>query len=125
MRSRRLAIGAECERTQIRALVSPRLQRIYPGAVPPPPFTPAATRSRRQSGAPPAASTAGAVIPNLVGMPVEEARAAIGDGARPQFVLLEVVRASPDQEAGTIVSQTPQPGARVQQLTLIEVIVAA
>jgi beta-lactam-binding protein with PASTA domain len=39
--------------------------------------------------------------------------------------LLEVVRASTDQEAGTIVSQTPQPGARVQQLTLIEVIVAA
>jgi hypothetical protein len=50
-----------------------------------------------------------------------KARAAIAHGVRPQFVLLEVVRASTDQEAGTIVSQT----ARVQQLTLIEVIVAA
>jgi PASTA domain len=120
-----LAMGAECERTQIRALVSPRLQRIHPGAVPPPPLTPAVRRSRQQTVAPPVASTAGTVIPNLVGMPVVKARAAIAHGARPQFVLLEVVRASTDQEAGTIVSQTPQPGARVQQLTLIEVIVAA
>jgi hypothetical protein len=127
------AIGKACEQKQIRMLVSPDLWRLRTGPVPPPAPTQEKLRSAPQPAPPPAASPgAGAEIPDLVGKPIVEARglvAAAGNiqsdrGTRPQFMLLEISGEAPDRIPGTVLSQTPAPGGRVQQLTSIEVVVA-
>jgi len=98
-------------------------------------------RTAPQAGPPPAPGPSpaiGVVVPNLVGMPIVEARAAIARirniqigsvalpvrGSEPQLMLLEITREAPGQIAGTVLSQTPAPDTRVQQRTSIEVIVA-
>jgi hypothetical protein len=129
-----VALGTACEQKQIRMLVSPDLWRRRTGPVAPPAPTAEKLRTatRAAASAPAPAATTGAAIPNLVGMSIVEARAAVAAvgnilgrrGTEPQFMLLEVTREAPNQAPGTVVSQTPPPGGRVKEPASIEVIVA-
>ena len=88
--------------------------------------------------APPSALAIGVVVPNLVGMPITAARAAVAAireirvgpvalpvrGSELQLLLLEITREAPNSPPGTVLSQTPAPGSAVQQRTSIEVTVA-
>ena len=137
------ALGTACEKKQIRMLVSPTLwSKRESGAVAPPRPTeeklrsspPAGPRPQSAPSAPPPAGT----IPNLVGMPIANARAAVAAirnarigtatpvalGNEPQLLLLEITREVPGQVAGTVVSQTPPANGALEQRTTIEVVVA-
>ena len=138
------ALGATCEQKQVRMLMSPTLweRRRRSDPVEPPKPAEEKMRTAPEAAAPPPAPGAspaiGVVVPNLVGMPIVEARAAIARirniqigsvalpvrGSELQLMLLEVTREAPGQIAGTVLSQTPAPDTRVQQRTSIEVIVA-
>ena len=135
------ALGMACEQRQIRMLVSPELRARRIGPVAPPPPVEEATRPARQMAppaAPPSALAIGVVVPNLVGMPITAARAAVAAireirvgpvalpvrGSEPQLLLLEITREAPNSPPGTVLSQTPAPGSAVQQRTSIEVTVA-
>jgi hypothetical protein len=128
------ALGTACEQKQIRMLVSPDLWRRRTGPVAPPAPAEEKLRPPTQAAPPPAspAPTAGVEVPNLVGMSIVGARAAIaaignipgGRGTEPQFMLLEITREVPNQPPGTVISQTPPAGGQVQQRTSIEVVVA-
>jgi esterase/lipase superfamily enzyme len=134
-------LSETCAEKQIRVLVSPRLRaRRLRQVAPPPPSVAETTRPAPQSApaAPPAAPAIGVVVPNLVGMPITEARAAVAAirdihvgpvalpvrGSEPQLLLLEITRAAPVARPGTVLDQTPAPGSRVEQRTSIEVGVA-
>jgi hypothetical protein len=134
------ALGTACEQRQIRMLVSPDLAARRIGPVAPPPPVEATTRAAPQSipAAPAPAPTIGVVVPNLVGMPIGQARAAVAAirgirigpvavsvrGSEPQLLLLEITRETPDATPGTVLGQTPAAGSAVQQRTTIEVTVA-
>jgi hypothetical protein len=127
------ALGTACEQTQIRMLVSPDLWRRRTGPVAPPAPTEEKLRPTPQAAPPPPSGAPASVeVPNLVGMPIVGARAVIaaignipgGRGTEPQFMLLEITREVPNAPPGTVLSQTPPPGGRVQQRTSIEVVVA-
>jgi hypothetical protein len=125
-------------------LMSPTLweRRRRSDPVEPPKPAEEKMRTAPEAAAPPpspgASPAIGVVVPNLVGMPIVEARAAIARirniqigsvalpvrGSELQLMLLEVTREAPGQIAGTVLSQTPAPDTRVQQRTSIEVIVA-
>jgi hypothetical protein len=45
-------------------------------------------------------------------------------GSEPQLLLLEITKESIDKPSGTVLSQIPPAGERVQQRTSIEVVVA-
>jgi hypothetical protein len=129
-----------CREKQIRILISPRLSGRRLAPVAPPPPVQETTRPASQSApvAPPPAPAIGAVVPNLVGMPITAARAAVAAirdihvglvalpvrGSEPQLLLLEITRAAPDARLGTVLDQTPAPGSRVERRTSIEVGVA-
>jgi len=136
------ALGSACEQKQIRMLVSPALwdlRKTGPVAPPRPaeekPRTAAPTAQPQSAPAP---AAIGAVVPNLVGMPIIDARAAIATlrnalvesvappvrGSEPQILLLEITRDVPGQTQGTVLSQTPAPGTRVEQRMSIEVVIA-
>jgi hypothetical protein len=129
------ALGTLCEQKQIRMLVSPDLWQRRLGPVAPPAPTAEKLRPTIQAAPPRTsrdAATAGVEVPQLVDKPIVEARAIIaaagniptGRGTEPQFMLLELTREAPDRAAGTVISQTPAAGTRVQRRTSIEVVVA-
>jgi PASTA domain len=132
------ALGQACENKQIRMLVSPNLWNRRISSVAPPAPAVERTRPAPQEGptALPAPAATGLVVPNLVGMRVAEARAAIADlrrtqageapgrGYAPRLLLLEISREAAGQPAGTVVSQTPAAGAAVHQRMTVEVVVA-
>lgn len=133
-----VALGKACEQKQIRMLVSPRLwaSRVSSSAPPPPVQPTMRPMSRTIAPAPPAPAIG--VVPNLVGSSIVEARAAVAEararhvgpvalpvrGSEPQLLLLEFTRESPGNPPGTVLSQTPAPGGRMQRRTSIEVVVA-
>ena len=129
-----VALGTACEQKQIRMLVSPDLWKRRTGPVAPPPPTDEKLRTATRAAPPGSgeAATTGAAVPNLVGMSIVAARAAVAAvgnipgrrGMEPQFMLLEITREAPNQATGTVVSQTPPPGGRVKEPASIEVIVA-
>jgi hypothetical protein len=138
------ALGTACEQKQIRMLVSPRLWRNRTGPVAPPPPVQEKMRSvppTPPQTPPPAPSAAPAIdvtVPNLIGMSILDARAivaAIRDaqvgqaalpvrGSEPQLLMLEITKEWQDKPPGTVLSQTPAAGSRLQQRTSIEVVVA-
>ena len=133
-----VALGKACEQKQIRMLVSPRLwaSRVSSSAPPPPVQPTMRPMSRTIAPVPPAPAIG--VVPNLVGRSIVEARAAVAEararhvgpvalpvrGSEPQLLLLEFTRESPGNPPGTVLSQTPAPGGRMQRRTSIEVVVA-
>ena len=129
-------LGEACAQKQIRMLVSPMLwntRRANASVAPPAPAEDKLRPAPQAAPPPPSGAPAASVeVPNLVGMPIVGARAAIaaigniaaGRGTEPQFILLEITREAQGQPPGTVVSQTPPPGGRVQQRTSIEVVVA-
>jgi pimeloyl-ACP methyl ester carboxylesterase len=131
------AMGTVCERKRIRVLVSPNLHTVRTGPVPPP--AAAATMEPHAQPVPLAQlQTIDMTVPNLVGMSIVEARATVAAvralqigqasvaarGTEPQLLLMEIARERSDLPAGTILSQTPEPGSQLQQRTSIEVAVA-
>jgi hypothetical protein len=136
------AMGAACEQKQIRMLVSPALWNLRKtGPVAPPRPAEEKPRNRARTAQPqsaPAPAPVGVVVPDLVGMPITDARAAIAAirnahigsvappvrGSEPQILLLEITRDVPGQIQGLVLSQTPAPGTRVEQRMSIEVVIA-
>jgi PASTA domain len=130
-------LSKACQDKQIRALVSPLLlgQRLAQTAPPPPDQA-----NMRPASAPPQtpAPSIGVVVPDLVGLPIGDARArvvALRDiqvgpvalpvrGSESLLVLLEITRESPGKPLGTVVSQTPAAGSRVARGTSIEAVIA-
>src|SRR6267142_1760855 len=134
-----VALGKACEQKQIRMLVSPRLwTRRVSSSAPPPPVQPTMRpTSQTIPTAPAPAPATGVVVPNLVGMSIVDARAAVAAvrniqvgpalpvrGSEPQLLLLEITKEAPGQTAGTVLNQTPAAGSPLQQRTSIEAVVA-
>ena len=139
------AMGTACEQKQIRMLVSPTLwdQRKAGAVAPPRPAeeklrtAPSAGPQPQSDSLPPASATP-ETIPDLVGMPIANARAVVAAirsvhmgsatppvrGNEPQLMLLEITREVPAQAPGTVLSQTPAAGSRLERRTTIEVVVA-
>jgi hypothetical protein len=115
------ALGTACQNKQIRMLVSPMLWGSRRSGSVAPPRPPGDKMRPTMQAAPPPSPPAGVEVPNLVDMPIAEARGRLA--ATPQLMLLEVTREAPDR-AGMVLSQTPPPGTRVQQRMSIEVVVA-
>lgn len=138
-------MGTACEQKQIRMLVSPTLwDQRKAGAVAPP--RPAEEKLRTapsagpqpQSDSPPPSPATPETIPDLVGMPIADARTVVAAirsvhmgsvtpperGNEPQLMLLEITREVPAQAPGTVLSQTPAAGSRLERRTTIEVVVA-
>jgi hypothetical protein len=125
-------LSQACESKQIRVLMSPDLWVRRPGRSAPRSPDAATVRPAPELGpSSPPAPTTSIEIPSLVGLTIEQARlavAAISKPARdsePRLLLLEIAKESPDKPPGTVLSQTPVAGTRVQQQTSIEVVVAA
>lgn len=111
-------LSKECADRQIRALVSPLLRSRRLGVAPPPRVQPT-MRPASQAPAPSSAPAAADVeIPNLVGMPIVDARTRV-----PQLVLLEIAQQS-SAVSGIVLSQIPAAGGHVQRGSSIEVTVA-
>jgi len=131
------AMGAACERRRIRVLVSPKLHAVRTGPVTPPAAA-AAMQPRAQMVSLAQPQPIAMTVPNLVGMSIVEARAAVAAirdvligqtslvarGTEPQLLLLEIARERRGLSPGTVLSQTPEPGRRLRQRTSIEVAVA-
>jgi pimeloyl-ACP methyl ester carboxylesterase len=127
-----------CADKQIRVLISPKLRGRRIGAAPPPPVKPPILQPPQPAPTPQASPAIGVLVPNLVGMSIVQARASVADvrnvyvgsvtlpvrGSEPQLLLLEITKESKDKPSGTVLSQIPPPGDRVQQRTSIEVVVA-
>jgi hypothetical protein len=132
-------LSSICEEKQIRALVSPLLlaRRLGRAALPPP-VQQTLRPARRVPPPPRTPPTIGVEVPNLVGLPIADARMRVDAirhihvgpvalpvrGSEPQLLLLEIAQTSPDKPLGTVLSQTPAPGSRVEQRASIEVVVA-
>lgn len=142
-------LGQACEQKQIRMLVSPLLWSKRSGVMPPAP-APEVTRTFRRmarpagpaptpSPQPPPPAAQPLQVPNLVGRPIEEARATVaqlreqhrqrtpsGQAAwEPELLLLEIARpAAENQPKGIVLSQVPAPATPLAQRTSIEVVVA-
>ena len=133
-------MGKACEEKQIRMLVSPMLwdSRKTDRVAPPKPL---AEKMRPAAQAVPRAqrpATPAGVVPNLVGMPIEQARETIAAmrrnlvgqdtpaaiGQEPQLLLLEITREAQGSAEGTVVSQTPAPNSPLALRTTIELVVA-
>jgi pimeloyl-ACP methyl ester carboxylesterase len=139
-------LGQACEQKQIRMLVSPLLWSKRHSVKPPAPTGDTMRTFRKMAPGPepapaqppqPSAPTLPLEVPNLVGMPIVQARATVerlredllsrtpaGQASASQLLLLEITMPAEGQPTGSVISQTPAPGGALAPRTTIEVVIA-